>query len=524
MRCNYNCSVILLSESNQYLFCSLYIVAIRVLGLWDDDCSKVFFPTAEGHLERRVDANTCVLLISQSGQTFGTLHATHKLANIVKDKLWILTGCSNSKMEFALADSYHRHGLQYNHDRVINNQSGHRPAEPSSVAVAAAWHTLTRFLMHLVYTTRALVPSGRMVHDWVYTKSARVIQTFFRKHNCTMRRLGQSNCAGRTAGRLIGSSSGSGRSSNGSVVALSATYTHPPVLMRLTDGCIRDLNSLLVTNLIPNLCSIVGRDVKGRALDMNEIQSASAHHSLLHPAPADPSKSSLAADLTDLLAGTQRDNSVHKALVSRGRAWAAHVSETWTVLVLAGLYILVSVGFGLPLFGLLGDAVVKILRHMGAPLGQGYLEFHARYPETIYNQHPGWMVCGLLLQLCDAVFFIYVGKNVARLLRLVQRRPYYARFGKRTIVIVDNPTVHQLLENFLSKLFSQAYSVVSVDVHGASGLDHFVHRFTHRVSRGVLIAVGRVDGRLCCLGKMPTCPYTPLSPHPNLPVCVVCIS
>jgi hypothetical protein len=28
-----------------------------------------------------------------------------------------------------------------------------------------------------------------------------------------------------------------------------------------------------------------------------------------------------------------------------------------------------------------------------------------------------------------------------------------------------------------------------------SGADHFVHRFTHRVVRGVLLAVGRPDGR-----------------------------
>ena len=32
-------------------------------------------------------------------------------------------------------------------------------------------------------------------------------------------------------------------------------------------------------------------------------------------------------------------------------------------------------------------------------------------------------------------------------------------------------------------------------------MDHFVHRFTHRVVRGLLIAVGRPDGRLCCLAK-----------------------
>ncbi len=86
-------------------------------------------------------------------------------------------------------------------------------------------------------------------------------------------------------------------------------------------------------------------------------------------------------------------------------------------------------------------------------------------------------------------------------MRYSENRPLSARPGKRTIVIVDTPMVHQMTENFLSKLFSQAYSTCSIDVHGASGLDHFVHRFTHRVTRGLLMAVGRPDGRLCCLGK-----------------------
>lgn len=483
-----------------------------MLGLGDDDSSKVFFPISEGHLERRIDSRTCVLLISQSGQTFSTLHATHKLANIVKDRLWILTGCANSKMESALTDSYRRHGLVYMHDRVIHNQSGHRPAEPTSVAVAAAWHSLTRLIMHLIFTTRALIPSGRMVHEWVYTKSVRIIQTFFRKHSTEMRRVQRLNrCRSMSFDSLSlladsSGTAGSGGGGGGAAVASSAvspvsvkidTYTRPAVLMRLTDGCIKDLNSLLSANLIPNVCSIVGRDIKGRSLDVNEIQSASAHTSM-HVAPAAPTAGSL---VVDLFAGSERDNSVHANLVKQGRTWAQHINETWIVLVLAGAYIILSVGFGLPIIGLLGDAFVQILRQMGAPVGSGKLVFSIRHPSSIYAQHPGWVICGLLLQLLDALFFVYVGKNIARLYRIITRRPYYARFGKRTIVIVDNPTVHQLLENFVSKLFSQAYSVVSVDVHGASGLDHFVHRFTHRVVRGVLIAVGRVDGRLCCLGE-----------------------
>ncbi|CAM9094028.1 unnamed protein product, partial [Phaeothamnion confervicola] len=76
-----------------------------------------------------------------------------------------------------------------------------------------------------------------------------------------------------------------------------------------------------------------------------------------------------------------------------------------------------------------------------------------------------------------------------------------ARMGKRTLVIADVPYVHQLLENFVSKCFALSYGFQSIEVHGTSPNDHFVHRFTHRVARGTLIAVGRPDGRICSLLK-----------------------
>ena len=62
----------------------------------------------------------------------------------------------------------------------------------------------------------------------------------------------------------------------------------------------------------------------------------------------------------------------------------------------------------------------------------------------------------------------------------VQRRPLLARLGRRTVLILDLPYVHQLLEAYLSKLFALSYGVASVDVHGADPADHFVHCFTHR--------------------------------------------
>ena len=544
-------------------------------------------------LDRKITRNTCVLLISQSGQTFSTLHATHKLSSIVRDKLWILTGCSNSKMESSIIESYkqNRSSKEYNHDRVILNLSGHRPAEPSSVAVAASWHSLTRILMHVILTTRALLPSRRLIHDWIYERSAVVIQTFFRRHIAPMRiklrakqlssrvllsllsnnnnyddyedDVSKSNdssshdvhfaikCSRSSSRRgnmnlqfnryesnqFLNSSAHSNNNnsintnqldisihssynyqldasahSNNSIVdfeplernndVTNMTYDNirpidkkkknivfikPIALMHLTDGCIKDFNSLLMNNLLPNICSIVGKDVLGKSL--RDIEAASSHSSFIS-------------------SGLVSDMPVHDSLVHQGEIWAEHIDESWKVLVLAGTYIILSVGLGLPIFGLIGDLIVLIIRACSSGSGsnsvesEGSLAVSFRRPSSFYNQTPVWIIFGFILQFLDAIFFVYLSKHITRLLRYVNHRPYYARYGKRTIVIVDSPTNHQLLENFVSKLYSQAYGIVSVDVHGASGLDHFVHRFTHRVVRGVLIAVGRPDGRLCCLGEI----------------------
>ena len=52
----------------------------------------------------------------------------------------------------------------------------------------------------------------------------------------------------------------------------------------------------------------------------------------------------------------------------------------------------------------------------------------------------------------------------------MQRRPLLARLGRRTVLILGIPYVHQLLEAYVSKLFSLSYGVASVDVHGADTL------------------------------------------------------
>lgn len=234
-------------------------------------------------------------------------------------------------------------------------------------------------------------------------------------------------------------------------------------ILSMTKGCIRDYRCLLVSDaLVSNMSSIVGYNVDGTRV---------------------------------------KDTEVHDKLVSQGKAWAAHINEPWHALIWSGVYILVSVTLGIPVFSVIANIVVAIIRAGGADLADGTLAFSFCYPSSFLGQSPAWIVFGLIVQALDAVLYIYIGKIIAKSARLIYGRPLDARLGKRSLVIVDTPAVHQMLENFVSKLFSMSYSVVSIDVHGASGLDHFVHRFTHRVSRGSLIAVGRPDGRLCCLSK-----------------------
>lgn len=61
--------------------------------------------------------------------------------------------------------------------------------------------------------------------------------------------------------------------------------------------------------------------------------------------------------------------------------------------------------------------------------------------------------------------------------------------------------MHQSIEIYVSKLFALAYADNSLDVHRANPIDSLVHRYTHRVQRGVLIALGRPDGRIATLAR-----------------------
>ena len=99
----------------------------------------------------------------------------------------------------------------------------------------------------------------------------------------------------------------------------------------------------------------------------------------------------------------------------------------------------------------------------------------------------------------DAIIYTFLPIWMTILLRLVQGRPWLHRQAGRSLLIGDVPWVSQTLEAFVSKTFALSYSIATIAVSSGNPLDHLVHRHTHRVVRGALLAVGRPDGRLNAL-------------------------
>ena len=102
-------------------------------------------------------------------------------------------------------------------------------------------------------------------------------------------------------------------------------------------------------------------------------------------------------------------------------------------------------------------------------------------------------------RLVDAAIYLFLPQIMIFCLRLLQCRRRLHRMTSRTVVVGDVPWVAQCVESFASKLFACSYSATAVTVFSANPADHLVHRMTHRVVRGTLLACGRPDGRLVAL-------------------------
>jgi hypothetical protein len=357
-------------------------------------------------------------------------------------------------MEKAVHLSYREHKRAYQQDRVFNTMCGHRVAEPSSVTVVATHCSLTRLLLRLADTTRAALPGNRVVHQWQIEAAAAVVARAFRRF-LSRRRIKNGDFA-----RVKYASS----STQSKLFSKGRGWRHSSqVVLNASDGCIRDMKRILASTLLPNMARIVGAD---------------AHRQRF-------------------------ENGVHTALVKQGERWAEHVNEPWNAMLLAALYITLSVMLGLPVF-LTSAQLLRLLlnttqavSYSGAALSFSFFDLPVLEGASAWL----WLFAGFVARALDAWLYIFCAKFLARGLRWSSGRNLWARMGKRTLVLVETDMNHRLLESFVSKLFAESYGFRGLDVHGASGLDHFVHEFTHRVARGVLLAVGRPDGRLTCLAR-----------------------
>ncbi len=127
-----------------------------------------------------VGKDTLVLVISQSGQTFPTLNAAialnalHNLQDRSQRKVFVVTGELDSLMGGAVEQHYYK-DAEFS-QRIFTNGSGRRPAEPSTVAAAAAYQTLTELLLFLARRVRQTFPNDLPLGMTLQTKDIRELQ------------------------------------------------------------------------------------------------------------------------------------------------------------------------------------------------------------------------------------------------------------------------------------------------------------------------------------------------------------
>lgn len=130
------------------------------------------------HVEEGLDDQTLVLMISQSGQTFGSLNAVisvdgqsdrdpeaimqeavEKMEALAPGQIFVLTGEVDTLMGRAVGQTYKKDSIFGR--RILSNLTGFRPAEASSLTGVATHATLTELLLHFSQGLYEAFPQGR---------------------------------------------------------------------------------------------------------------------------------------------------------------------------------------------------------------------------------------------------------------------------------------------------------------------------------------------------------------------------
>jgi hypothetical protein len=179
--------------------------------------------------------------------------------------------------------------------------------------------------------------------------------------------------------------------------------------------------------------------------------------------------------------GKKIDSTTKQQLIESGRKWAGHITETPTAWAIHALYVFITVGWAIP-FGYTIPLAKTLF---------GFFVWVLQIPPDLFI----FKLINPVITLVDIGIYIFGSWLWTLGLRYFQRRQLLARIGKRTLVIGDVPWVHQLLKNYVSKLFSLSYGIASIEVHGANPEDELLHEYGHRVVRGTLLFLGVPDGR-----------------------------
>ena len=216
----------------------------------------------------------------------------------------------------------------------------------------------------------------------------------------------------------------------------------------------------------------------GSTYEIQEVQELNSFHE--HHIKA--VRAIIGVDQNGGRAATEANSSLRR----QGRRWAQHVLEGPMSWILSALYIAVTV--------IAGDTPLSLIVSAVTSSRVG-LEANA----TAAEPDPIAVAGHYVRATVDALLYIFLPIWTTWLLRLVQRRHLLHRVAGRSILIGDIPWVAQSVEAYVSKLFALSYSIASISVASGNAVDHLVHRFTHRVVRGSLLAVGRPDARLNAL-------------------------
>ncbi|CAM9512529.1 unnamed protein product [Chrysoparadoxa australica] len=238
-----------------------------------------------------IGPHTVILVISQSGQTYASLDAMNTLAALCLEKVFILTSIRNSSMEQALKQAYKSQEVPYSGKRVLNNCSGVCPAEATSLAIAAAHHTLTMLLLHCLFYLRCK-RQALAIHP-------RISPAFINR-------------------------------------AYSCGSCHSP----RSNKCLimphhQQLNSTRESQILSPAEEALGEDI---LQDMNMIAKSIVYDSQ--------------KIVGACCEGIKLQAKCHQALVKNGSRWAQHVREYWEVLVYTGTYIMFSFVLQIPLCAL----------------------------------------------------------------------------------------------------------------------------------------------------------------------------